>query len=411
LGGPLALLLQGRPKKRLTLRQGLNSLTSVKAAQKQLASAARKLIFTAVMIMRVRSWVLVWLWLGLTAGSVPGADAPILKVGDPAPKLQTAKWLQGEPLGEFERGKVYVVAFWSSTGRPCRLVMPWLSDLQRQYKDKGLVVIGLNVWDSAPEMAEAYLKELGEAIAFRIAVDATEENGRGKMAATWLAAAGQEAVPAAFLVDTQGRIAFIGHPQSLKDKLLKPVLDGSFEVKKAAEAYALALSNEPKLQALLKDYQRCLKNGEPQQALPVLEEMDKLAPEDGHAAIGALRFRMLMAQSDFKGAAKLAAQLSDAYPDEAILQNLLAWEMATNAGMAERDLDLIEKIARRANEAAKSKDPAILDTLARALFMKGNKAAAIELQEKAVKMAEGIMLNQLQAVLQSYREGRLPAGE
>lgn len=359
--------------------------------------------------MQVRLLILGCLWLGV--GGALAADGPTLKVGDPAPKLQTGKWLQGEPVREFERGKVYVVAFWSSSGRPCRLAMPWLSDLQRQYKDQGLAVIGVNVWDSGVEPAEAYLKEMGEAIAFRIAMDATDENGRGKMAAAWLAAAGQGAVPVAFVVDTQGRIAFIGHPQSVKEKLLKPVLDGSFDLKKAAEAYAAALANEPKMQALLKDYQVAVRTGEPERALRLLETMEKLAPEEGRGSIGALRFRMLMAQRDFKGAAKLAAALSDAYPDEAILQNLLAWEMAIQEGMPERDLDLIEKIARRANDAAKGKDPAILDTLARALFMKGNQAAAIELQEKAVKLADGIMLNQLQATLQSYREGKLPPAE
>ena len=32
-----------------------------------------------------------------------------LKVGDPAPKLQVGRWVQGEAVKEFEGDKVYVV--------------------------------------------------------------------------------------------------------------------------------------------------------------------------------------------------------------------------------------------------------------------------------------------------------------
>ena len=37
-----------------------------------------------------------------------------LKVGDPAPKLQTGKWIQGEPVKSFEKGKAYLVEFWAN---------------------------------------------------------------------------------------------------------------------------------------------------------------------------------------------------------------------------------------------------------------------------------------------------------
>src|SRR5258706_9620290 len=48
---------------------------------------------------------------GLTVGSQ--AAAAKLKVGDPAPKLQVAKWVQGEPVKEFAKDKAYIVEFWA----------------------------------------------------------------------------------------------------------------------------------------------------------------------------------------------------------------------------------------------------------------------------------------------------------
>jgi hypothetical protein len=32
-----------------------------------------------------------------------------LKVGDPAPRLEVLKWVKGEPIQKFEKGRVYVI--------------------------------------------------------------------------------------------------------------------------------------------------------------------------------------------------------------------------------------------------------------------------------------------------------------
>ena len=48
-----------------------------------------------------------------------------------------------------------------------------------------------------------------------------------------------------------------------------------------------------------------------------------------------------------------------------------------------------------------------VDTLARVLFMQGQKEEAIELQGKAVHLAEGEMKKSLQKTLDGYRKGEL----
>jgi hypothetical protein len=72
---------------------------------------------------------------------------------------------------------------------------------------------------------------------------------------------------------------------------------------------------------------------------------------------------------------------------------------------------LAEKLAMRANDAAKGRTPSILDTLARVLFIQGRKEEAIQLQNQAVTVAEGREKEGLQKTLDSYRRGELPNAE
>src|SRR5215471_5656015 len=75
------------------------------------------------------------------------AAAATLKVGDPAPKLQTGKWVQGEPVKEFAKGKAYIVEFWATWCGPCRISIPHLNEIHNKFKDKGLIVIGQDCWE------------------------------------------------------------------------------------------------------------------------------------------------------------------------------------------------------------------------------------------------------------------------
>jgi cytochrome c biogenesis protein CcmG, thiol:disulfide interchange protein DsbE len=56
------------------------------------------------------------------------------------------------------RGKVVVVDFWASWCAPCRQSFPWLNEMHAKYRDRGLVVIGINV-DREHAEAELFLKQ------------------------------------------------------------------------------------------------------------------------------------------------------------------------------------------------------------------------------------------------------------
>src|SRR5437667_11434455 len=191
-------------------------------------------------------WMATLLAFEAGAGWTMAAAEPTLKVGDRAPKLQTGKWVQGQPVTEFKKGQAYIVEFWATWCGPCRVSIPHLNETYMRYKDKGLTVIGQDCWERDESLVEPFIKKLGEKMTYRVALDDKKDNEKGKMAETWMAAAGRNGIPSAFLVDTKGTIAWIGHPMQLKDKIIEEVLAGKFDIKKAAEESALREKNEVK---------------------------------------------------------------------------------------------------------------------------------------------------------------------
>ena len=99
------------------------------------------------------------------ASAATGAENEItLKMGDPAPKLQVSKWVQGEGVQAFEKDKAYIVEFWATWCGPCRDSIPHLNAIHNQFKDKGLVVIGQNVWEDDIAAVEPFVKKMGDKI-------------------------------------------------------------------------------------------------------------------------------------------------------------------------------------------------------------------------------------------------------
>jgi len=154
------------------------------------------------------------------------AETPsrLLRPGDPAPPLCVGEWIQGEPVREFEKGKAYLVDFWATWCKGCVDAIPHLDAIDRKYADRGLVVIGQAV--SRKDMAKVapFVKKMGAKMSYRIALDDFSASERGAMSVSWFDAAGQTAIPVAFLVGRDGRIAWIGNPASLSDVIIEEAL-------------------------------------------------------------------------------------------------------------------------------------------------------------------------------------------
>jgi len=143
------------------------------------------------------------------------------------------------------------------------------------------------------------------------------------------------------------------------------------------------------------------------EANSIVDELAKANPENTISP-QMMKMNILFMQKKYDEAYKIAAALSDAHPDDAGLQNAMAWTLAAQPGLEKRDTVLAEKMAERANKASGGKDPSVLDTLARTQFMNGKKEQAIATEKMAVGAADADQAEQLKATLKSYQDGKLP---
>jgi thiol-disulfide isomerase/thioredoxin len=146
-----------------------------------------------------------------------------LKVGSAAPKMDTGKWVQGDAVKSFEKGRIYVVEFWATWCGPCRATIPHLNELAK--KNKEVVFVGVDVWEDDESLVAPFVKEMGEKMTYRVALDNKAKDKEGAMSTTWMRAAGRNGIPSAFIVDKQGKIAWIGHPGQI-EKPLEAVMAG-----------------------------------------------------------------------------------------------------------------------------------------------------------------------------------------
>jgi thiol-disulfide isomerase/thioredoxin len=326
-------------------------------------------------------------------GAALTAQAGELTVGNAAPPLKVAKWIKGQPVKSFEKGKVYVVEFWATWCGPCKASIPHLTEMAKKYKGKATFT-GVSVWENPPgqwkdttlESVAKFVKDMGEKMDYNIAADGQE----AFMAENWMQAASQGGIPTAFVVDRDGTIAWIGHPMVGLDEAVGQIIDGKFdkaafkvEFAKAQEEQKKAMEANEKLSKMLGPFQDAMKAGKKEDAI---KEIDKIIAADSEIGLQLATTKfMLLASFDEAGAMAWAAQALDGLcKDDAMNLNTIAWTMIDTPEIKKPDYQLAIKMAVRANELTNNENPMILDTLGYAYFKSGNLDKAIEIQEKAV---------------------------
>jgi len=338
--------------------------------------------------------------------AAPAARAE-LTVGDPAPKLQVGKWIQGRPVEEFDTNHVYIVEFWATWCGPCIASIPHLNDLWQKFENKGVVVIGQDVWDDDSSVP-GFVKKMGDKMMYRVALDNKSHETDGFMAEHWWKRkVNSHSIPNTFVINKEGRIAWIGHPAGLNEALLNDILSDHYDLARAAAEYKKLQQENQKLSDGHDKLFSAIKQkrwGDAESTLnELLNEFPKLP-----MSFTLRRFEILLGQKKYDEAYQFADSFSDSHPEDVSLQNILAWEIIVQDGVEQRNLTLAMKFAERANKAANGKNAAILDTLARVQFMSGKKPEAIATEQKAMDAAPDGEKSTYKRSLIDYQQGKLP---
>ncbi len=358
----------------------------------------------------------------------PAEAAPkALGIGDAAPTLKVGKWIKGTEVASFEKGKIYVVEGWATWCGPCKIAIPHMTELAHKNKDK-VTFIGVSVWENAKPLpsesaytqrVQDFVQEMSDKMDYTVAID-TASDQTGHVAKNWLSAANQNGIPAAFIVNGEGKIAWIGnpiYPQGAIDKALDQIIAGTYDMnaaKKAGEEEAAKAAADraerEKQMAQMKPVYDAIKAKDYAAAAKAYDDLIAKA-KSPELALGLKmdKFNKLLV-GDSAAAFATAKSLADnEFKDNAQGLNDLAWTILDTKTLKNPDYDLALSLAQKAADLTKNEDGMILDSLAYAQFKKGNIDGAIATQTKAVALVKGApadTVKEMQARLDEFKAAK-----
>ena len=330
-----------------------------------------------------------------------------LTVGSPAPALKVSRWVKGAPVPSLEKGKVYVVEFWATWCGPCRQSIPHLTEMAKKFEGK-VTFIGVSVWERGDDPAkleanvDAFVKEMGDKMVYHVARDTSD----AFMTEAWMKAASQGGIPAAFVINGEGQIAWIGHPMYGLDKVLANVVEGKHDLAAAkveAEKTAAAEARRTKMIGEFgKPLNAAMAAKDYTKVLALTTEATAKFPEQAEL-FDRSRFTALLHTDEAKAAAMMEAEKAKAEPDLGDFALVIAGEPGLSKSWYDKAVILLE-----AEVKSPDASPVLWAYLAKALHLDGRSKEAATIQERFVKEARGkaseARMKQYEADLKTYQD-------
>jgi len=296
----------------------------------------------------------VWLCYCLVA-SAP-ARAGTVQLGQTAPPIKIAEWVRGGPinLDQLRGSNVLVLDFWATTCAPCRYTIPYISELQKKFRDRGVLMVGIS--SEPADKVKSFLSKLDAPVGYLMATDSNHQTSDA-----YLKAAGWEELPHAFIVNTDGKLAWHGNATVALEKVLDQLLAGELDIEAAQRSITA--------EKLTREYFLIVSTGRTNARTAQLGE-------------------------------QIIAEAAN-YP--AIL-NEFAWKILTDRKLKKRDYDLALRASKAAYEMSGGNEVPIMDTYARSLFQAGKHAEAIEIEKKAIEACKDVRFRpELESVLLRFQ--------
>jgi peroxiredoxin len=189
------------------------------------------------------------------------------KIGDPAAPLAVKQWIKGKPVDVKDGKNIYVLEFWAALSPACLASIPKLNELQKNYRDKAVVIVGIS--DEPAGKLKAFVELPNTQIDYGVAAD-----DERKTAKNYMVPFGQNGLPHVFVVGKDGKILWHGHPLYGLDQVLDEITAGRYDLQLAVKADSLraemddyrtlSRANDPKARELGKKLLAARTNNFPQ---------------------------------------------------------------------------------------------------------------------------------------------------
>jgi len=329
------------------------------------------------------------------------APAKTLKVGDNAPAIKVGTWVKGKPVTKFEDGNVYVMEFWATWCGPCIRGIPHLTELQKEYKNKGVTVVGTAIWQREDTQAgrqskvTGFVEGQGDKMNYTVAVD-----DDSSMSDSWMRPAGRNGIPSAFIVGKTGKIEWIGHPGQM-DSALGQIVAGNYDMEKfaAAESQARAWTTDSRrANTALRSATR---EGDATKVMTIVNDLTQKHGNNPQAQ--QMKYRAMLQFAPSQGSVfAYGSAIAKKNWNDAQFLNSISWWTVDDSNAKYRNYEQATEWAARADELTHHKDAQVIDTYARCLWEQGHIDKAIALQREAVDLADPQMKSTIEKTLKDY---------
>jgi thiol-disulfide isomerase/thioredoxin len=304
-------------------------------------------------------------------------EKQLIPIGARALPLQTIDWVKGKPLTNAAdtNGKITVVEFWATWCAPCMQTIPHLTQLQKKYADKVIIV---SLTDEAPELAPTpedpeamrdivreFVKEQGARMAYHVGIVGEEERSLYLPKGAF--------IPFAYIVSADGVVLWRGFAGDI-DRPLALAVAGKIDQDTEKRLWDLNCAMRKLSQA---------KESKTEELLQVTSEILAAAPGDSSA----LNMRLAVARGLRDHA--LFRQTLESIPvdsTEPEQLSMLAFQLLSEQDLRWRALDQAIRFAKVAAERMPD-DADAIDTFARILYTLGLVDEAIAAETKACELA------------------------
>ena len=290
-----------------------------------------------------------------------------------------ATWVQGEPATAWAPGTVYVFEFFSTTCSHCKEFAETVEGYAREYGARGMRFVAIT--DEQAPKVQAWLDspEKKDHVPYSVVSDPDRSAMMQMQNGTF-----RNFNPRFFIVK-DGIVQWFGHPKEAADPLAK-IAAGTWDP--ASVRVAIDLDG---VAALAKNYldnlaRECEKTDDWKPMLAGIDSVIAAIPERA-GQYEAQRFVVMIGLCDMGDAGyDYGREVAKRHPQEMATIRSLSRAILQSPYVKNRNLDLGMEFALAADALAKGEDARVADTVALAHFSKGDRAKAIEHEERAVRL-------------------------